>query len=122
TDAVKNGVHTVSREPMNFRHEVLMPVIDWNTAQFRNYRCSSCRTGTVDLQPGEAGKLHKCRTYTAGCTVNQHTLASPNLGRTMQHLVHPDVIQNKANNLGGVPSPRDANPLPFPPPAPAPPP
>lgn len=33
TDAVKNGVDTLTREAMNFCHEVLMLVIDWDSAQ-----------------------------------------------------------------------------------------
>ena len=33
TDAVKDNVYTLAREAVNFFHEVLMLVINWDTAQ-----------------------------------------------------------------------------------------
>ena len=35
-NAVKDDVYTLTREAVNFFHEVLMLVINWNTAQLRN--------------------------------------------------------------------------------------
>jgi hypothetical protein len=40
-DAVKDNVYTLAREAMNFFHEVLMLVINWDTAQVGNGRRSS---------------------------------------------------------------------------------
>ena len=57
TDAVKDHVYTLAREVVNLFHEVLLLVIDWDTAQVGNGRRPSRRTGTVHLQPGEAPKL-----------------------------------------------------------------
>ena len=38
TDVVKDDVHALAREAANFCHEVLMLVIDRDTAQFGNGR------------------------------------------------------------------------------------
>ena len=57
TDGVKDDVHTLAREAVNFFHEVLMLIINWDTAQVGNGRRTSQRTGAVHLQPGEAPKL-----------------------------------------------------------------
>ncbi len=38
TDAVKDNVYTLAREAVNFFHEVLMLVINWDTAQVGNGR------------------------------------------------------------------------------------
>ena len=38
TDAVKDDVHTRAREALNFFYEVLMLIIDWDTAQVGNGR------------------------------------------------------------------------------------
>ena len=38
TDAVKDDVNTLTREAVNFFHEVLMLVINWDTAQVGNGR------------------------------------------------------------------------------------
>ena len=38
TDGVKDRVHALAREAMNFFHEVLILVIDWDTAQVGNGR------------------------------------------------------------------------------------
>jgi hypothetical protein len=37
-DAVKDNVYTLAREAVNFFHEVLMLVINWDTAQVGNGR------------------------------------------------------------------------------------
>ena len=56
-DAVKNDVHTVTREALNFFDEVLMPVVNWHSPQIGNRRRSAWRTGSVHLQPGKAPEL-----------------------------------------------------------------
>ena len=38
TDAVKDHVYTLARAAVNFFHEVLMLVINWDTAQVGNGR------------------------------------------------------------------------------------
>ena len=38
TDGVKDDVQTLAREAVNFFHEVLMPVINWDAAQVGNGR------------------------------------------------------------------------------------
>ena len=38
TDAVKDSVYAPAREVVNFFHEVLMPVINWDTAHVENGR------------------------------------------------------------------------------------
>ena len=38
TDTVKDDVYTLAHEAVNFFHEVLMLVINWDTAQVRNGR------------------------------------------------------------------------------------
>jgi hypothetical protein len=38
TDAVKDDVYTLAREAVNFFHEVLILVINWDTAQVGNGR------------------------------------------------------------------------------------
>ena len=38
TDGVKDDVHALAREAVNFLHEVLMLVINWDTAQVGNGR------------------------------------------------------------------------------------
>ena len=74
TDAVKDNVYTVACEAVNFFHEVLMLVINWDTVQVGNGRRSSRGTGTVHLQPGEAPKLQERRADPACRAVNQHAL------------------------------------------------
>jgi hypothetical protein len=37
-DAVKDNVYTLAREAVNFFHELLMLVINWDTAQVGNGR------------------------------------------------------------------------------------
>jgi hypothetical protein len=39
-DAVKDDVYTLTREAVNFFHEVLMLVINWDTAQGGNGGCA----------------------------------------------------------------------------------
>ena len=74
TDGVKDDVHTLAREAVNFFHEVLMLVINWDTVQVGNGRRSSRGTGTVHLQPGEAPQLQECRADPTRRAVNQHAL------------------------------------------------
>jgi hypothetical protein len=38
TDAVKDDIYALAREAVNFLHEVLMLVVNWDTAQVRNGR------------------------------------------------------------------------------------
>jgi hypothetical protein len=100
--AVKGSVYTFAPEAVNFLHEVLMLVINRNTAQLGNGRPSSRGTGTVHLKPGEATKLQQCRADSPCRAVNQHALARSDLSGAMQHLVRSDVIQNEADSLCGV--------------------
>lgn len=39
TDTVKYDVYAFTRKAVNFFHEVLMRVINWDTAQVGNGRC-----------------------------------------------------------------------------------
>jgi len=57
TDTLKDNVHAVAREAVNFFYEVKVLVVDWDTAQLGNSQRPSRRTGTVHHQPGEAPKL-----------------------------------------------------------------
>ena len=36
TDGVKDDIHAVAREVVNFCHEVLMLVVNWDTAEVGN--------------------------------------------------------------------------------------
>ena len=38
TDAVKDNVYALTREAVNFFHEVLMLVVNWDTAEVGNGR------------------------------------------------------------------------------------
>jgi hypothetical protein len=39
TDAIKDSVYALTRDAVNFFHEVEMSVINWDTAQVGNGRC-----------------------------------------------------------------------------------
>ena len=41
TDGVKDDVHALTREAVDFFHKILMLVINWNTAQVGNGRRTS---------------------------------------------------------------------------------
>jgi hypothetical protein len=56
-DWVKDGIHALAREAANLSHEVLISVIDWDTAQVGNDRRPSRGTGAVHPQSGEVPKL-----------------------------------------------------------------
>src|SRR6266508_345681 len=102
TDGVKDHVYALAGKATNFIHEVLMLVINWDTAKLGNGRRAVRRTSTVHLQLGEAPKLQKCRADPACRAVNQRALARSDVSRTMQHLVRRDVLQHEAHSLPGV--------------------
>ena len=54
TDGVEDGVHALTRVAVNFLYVVLIPVIDWDTAQLGNGWRPSRGTGTVHLEFGKA--------------------------------------------------------------------
>ena len=41
TDGVEDGVHALAREAVDFFRKVLMPVVNWDTAQVGNGRGTS---------------------------------------------------------------------------------
>src|SRR6266508_3229706 len=102
TDGVKDHVYALAGKATNFIHEVLMLVINWDTAKLGNGRRAVRRTSTVHLQLGEAPKLPECRADPACRAVNQRALARSDVSRTMHHLVRRDVVQHEADSLGGV--------------------
>jgi hypothetical protein len=53
TDWVEDNVYPIAREAVDFFNEVLMLVVNRDSAQVANSRCPSRRTGPVHLQPGE---------------------------------------------------------------------
>src|SRR5437868_4160356 len=101
-NAVKDDVYTLTREVVNFFHEVLTLVVNWDTAQLGNGGRTSRGTGAVHLQPRQSPKLQECRAYAACRAVNQRALARSDLSGTIQHLVRRDVVQHEADSLGGV--------------------
>jgi hypothetical protein len=56
-DGVKNDIHAILREAVNFFHEVLIAVIDRDAAQLGNGGRPSRGTGAVHLQLRETPKL-----------------------------------------------------------------
>ena len=54
------------------------------------------------FQPGEAPELRSRRADPACRAVDQHALARSDLNGTMHHLVRRDVVQPKADSLGGI--------------------
>jgi hypothetical protein len=71
TDAVKDDVYTFAREAVHFFHEVLLLVINGESAQVGNGGRPSRGTGSVHLQPGEAPQLHECRADSPCRAVNE---------------------------------------------------
>src|SRR5262245_35116233 len=102
TDAVKDDVYALARKAVNFVHEVLMLVVDWETAQVGNGRRPSRSTGAVHIQLGEPPELQSCRADPTCRAINQHALARSDMSGTMQHLIRCDVVQHEADSLGGV--------------------
>src|SRR5262245_57871625 len=112
-DGVEDDVDALAREAVYLLREVLVLIVDRDGAQVGNGPRPSRGTGAVQLQPGEAPKLQERRADPACRTVNQRALSSPDMSRTMQHLVRRDVIQHQADRLGGVQPGRHRNELTF---------
>src|SRR5262249_41659404 len=60
-DAVEDDVDALARETADFRHEVLPLVVDRDSSQVGNDRCTSRRARPVHLEAGEATELQERR-------------------------------------------------------------
>ena len=83
TDGVKDDVHALVREAVNFFHEVLMLVINRDAAEIGNGRRPPRGTGTIHLKPREAPKLQERCPNPACRAVYQHALARLDVSRTV---------------------------------------
>ena len=74
--------------------------------EFADHRGPLRRACSVHLDAGQLRQLQHCGANAACSSVDQHALTALSLGRSMQHLIRGDVIQNNGDGFPRVESRR----------------